>query len=75
MPAMKGFAQSVASGACATEAYRQRGSVRQSNARFVTTSHTLAKPGYHTLKICIDNLSVVVQKLVMNTSESRNAST
>jgi hypothetical protein len=37
------------------------------NARFCTTSHTISKPGYHTLKVWMIDPGVVLQKIVVNT--------
>ena len=38
----------------------------EDNARFGHTTHTLAKPGYHTLKFWMVDPGVVLQKLVVN---------
>ena len=40
------------------------------NARLVTTTHTIAAPGYHTLKIWMVDPAVVLQKIVVNTSDA-----
>jgi hypothetical protein len=37
------------------------------NARFCTTSHSITKPGYHTLKVWMIDPGVVLQKIVINT--------
>jgi hypothetical protein len=38
------------------------------NGRLVTTTHTIATPGYHTLKIWMIDPAVVLEKIVVNTS-------
>jgi hypothetical protein len=38
----------------------------ENNARYARTRHTLAKPGYHTLKIWMIDPGVVLQKLVVD---------
>jgi hypothetical protein len=40
------------------------------NARLVTTTHTIAAAGYHTLKIWMIDPSVVLEKIVVNTSDA-----
>jgi hypothetical protein len=40
------------------------------NARVVTTTHTIAAPGYHTLKIWMVDPAVVLERIVVNTSEA-----
>jgi hypothetical protein len=40
------------------------------NARFVTTTHTIAAPGYHTLKVWMVDPAVVLQKIVVNTGDA-----
>jgi hypothetical protein len=47
----------------------------RNNARFVTTAHSVTSPGYHTLKVWMVDPAVVVQKIVLDTSASRRAST
>jgi hypothetical protein len=42
--------------------------------RIVTSSHTLARPGYHTFKVWMVDPAVVVERIVLNTPESKNAS-
>lgn len=39
----------------------------RSNARFVTTPHTIAAEGYHTLRVWMVDPGVVVQKILVNT--------
>ena len=40
------------------------------NARVVTTRHTIAAAGYHTLKIWMVDPAVVLEKIVVNTSDA-----
>jgi hypothetical protein len=47
----------------------------RNNARTISTSHTLASAGYHTLKIWMVDPAVVVQKIVVQTSDSPQAQT
>jgi hypothetical protein len=42
----------------------------ENNARTVTTSHTLASAGYHTLKVWMVDPAVVVQKIVVTSNEA-----
>ncbi len=43
----------------------------EDNARFSHTTHTIAKPGYHTLKIWMVDPGVVLEKIVVNTGGVR----
>jgi hypothetical protein len=43
----------------------------RNNARFVTTTHTVAERGYHTLKVWMVDPAVVAQKIVVHTSASK----
>lgn len=45
------------------------------NARFITTTHKVAAPGYHTLRVWMVDPAVVVQKVLVKTSTARNAPT
>jgi hypothetical protein len=45
------------------------------NARFITTTHKVASPGYHTLRIWMVDPAVVVQKVLVKTGAARNAAT
>ena len=47
----------------------------RNNARTVSTAHTLASPGYHTLKVWMVDPAVVVQKIVVTTSSAARATT
>jgi hypothetical protein len=47
----------------------------RNNARVVMSSHTLARAGYHTLKLWMVDPAVVVQKIVVETSASKQATT
>jgi hypothetical protein len=47
----------------------------RNNARTVTTTHEIAAPGDHTLKIWMVDPAVVVQKIVVDTPASRRAAT
>lgn len=40
----------------------------RNNARVVTSSHTIAAAGYHTLKVWMVDPAVVLEKVVVNTS-------
>lgn len=40
------------------------------NARIVSTTHTIASAGYHTLKVWMVDPAVVLQKIVVNTSDA-----
>jgi hypothetical protein len=40
------------------------------NARLVTTTHAIAAAGYHTLKVWMVDPAVVLQKIVVNTSDA-----
>jgi hypothetical protein len=42
----------------------------RNNARTVTTGHTIAGSGYHTLKVWMVDPAVVVQKIVVHTADS-----
>jgi hypothetical protein len=68
------FAQSVASRVRDRGLSPREGSVRATHASLRRRTRWRSR-GYHTLKICMVNLSVVVQKVVMSTSQSRNGST
>ena len=47
----------------------------RNNARVVTTTHTVAAPGMHTLRVWMVDPAVVVQKIVVDTPASRRAPT
>jgi hypothetical protein len=47
----------------------------RNNARRVTTTHSIASPGVHTLKVWMVDPAVVVQKIVVDTASSRRAVT
>jgi hypothetical protein len=47
----------------------------RNNARRVTTTHSIAAPGVHTLKVWMVDPAVVVQKIVVDTAASRRAVT
>jgi hypothetical protein len=47
----------------------------RNNARTVSTTHTLAGAGYHTLKVWMVDPAVVVQKIVVTTSSAARATT
>jgi hypothetical protein len=47
----------------------------RNNARTVTSTHTIADAGYHTLKVWMIDPAVVVQKIVVNTPAAANART
>jgi hypothetical protein len=47
----------------------------RNNARTVSTTHTLAAPGYHTLKVWMVDPAVVVQKIVVSTAGAPQART
>ena len=43
----------------------------KNNCRHVTSSHSISKPGYHTLKIWMVDPAVVIEKIVVNTGGVR----
>jgi hypothetical protein len=43
----------------------------KNNCRHVVSTHTISKPGYHTLKIWMVDPAVAVEKIVVNTSGAR----
>ncbi len=45
----------------------------RNEARVVTSSHAIAKAGYHTFKIWMVDPAVIVEKIVVNTPASKNA--